>query len=215
MNEFGKRILSKGKWSHSRLDVVDRWHFKGYVGVLGLLIITLCSCVFLPNRVTDEEILVSVQGKLIVSSEDTKTALNFRWRKSATLDIVDLWGTLGSHRTRIELDENSIQVTLPNGDHLDELETRGWIDSNLGKSVSPAALISWLRLRPFVNEQIENPSYDDNGQLVAFNELGWSISTTERTYKWGIPLPTRLHVEKHPISLDFRIRSWTLAQKSD
>ena len=171
--------------------------------------ITLVGCVSLPTSTPQDGILASIQGKLIVSAGESKTAFNFRWQKSHPMDIVDLWGTMGSYRTRIELDRNSFKIKLPNGEQLDAEDARAWLDANLGTNVSPAALVSWLMLRPIDSTRMEDPKYDVNGQLQAFTELGWSIETVESTLRRGSPVPARLRIAKHLVSLDFRIRKWS------
>ena len=125
------------------------------------------------------------------------------------MDIVDLWGAMGSYRTRIELDRNSFNVKLPDGEQLDDRDARAWVVANLGTNVSPAALVSWLMLRPIDSTRMKDPKYDVNGRLKAFTELGWSIATVESTRRPGSPIPARLRIAKHPVSLDFRIRKWS------
>ena len=131
------------------------------------------------------------------------------------MDIVDLWGTMGSYRTRIELDGNSFSIKLPNGEQLNADDARTWIDANLGANVPPAALVSWLTLRPIDVKRIKDPQYDVDGRLKAFSEFGWSISTSESTFRTGTPVPTRLRVTKHPISLDIRIRKWSFREAEE
>lgn len=176
--------------------------------------IVLAGCVAHPTSTPQDGILTSIQGKLIVNSGESKTAFNFRWRKSRPMDIVDLWGTMGSFRTRIELDRNSFSIILPNGEQLDANEARAWVDANLGTNVPPAALVSWLMLRPIDSDRMKDPHYDVDGRLEAFSELGWSISTVESSLRLGTPVPTRLRVTKDPISLDFRIRKWSFQEKA-
>lgn len=171
--------------------------------------ITLVGCVSHPTSTSQDGILASIQGKLIVSSGESKTAFNFRWRKSQPMDVVDLWGTMGSYRTRIELDRNLIRVKLPNGEQLDDTDARAWFVANLGTNVPPAALVSWLMLRPIDSTRMKDPEYDVNGRLKAFTELGWSIATVESTIRPGSPIPTRLRIANHPVSLDFLIRKWS------
>ena len=125
------------------------------------------------------------------------------------MDIVDLWGTMGSYRTRIELDRNSFNVKLSDGEQLDDRDARAWVVANLGTNVSPAALVSWLMLRPIDSTRMKDAKYDVNGRLKAFTELGWSIATVESTRRPGSPIPARLRIAKHPVSLDFRIRKWS------
>ena len=177
--------------------------------------IVLAGCVSHPTRTPQGGVLTTIQGRLIVNTGQSKTALNFRWRKSQPMDIVDLWGTMGSYRTRIELDKNSFSIKLPNGDQLDEEDARAWVDANLGTNVPLAALVSWLMLRPIDLKRMKDPQYDLDGRLIGFSELGWSIATVESTFRPGTPVPSRLHVTKHPISLDFRIRKWSFQSEAD
>lgn len=190
--------------SLSRCSVVVCWSMIALVG-----------CVGHPTSAPQDGILTSIQGKLIVNTGESKTAFNFRWRKSQPMDIVDLWGTMGSYRTRIELDRNSFSIKLPNGEQLAADDARAWVDANLGTNVPPAALVSWLMLRPIDLKRMKDPQYHLDGRLMAFSELGWSISTVESTSRPGTPLPARLRVTKHPISLDFRIRKWSFEAKAD
>ena len=182
----------------------------GQIACVLLVLAGLCGCPTNPSWPTDEFDGFAVKGKLIVDLGNEKTALNFRWQSNATSNRVDLWGALGSYRTKIEFDDESLTIALADGTLIHEEDARHWLNANLGTDVAPQALISWLLLEPLVPERITNAHYGPDNQLLAFTELGWNIELLASTEQQGHSMPTRVRVTKSPIVLDIRSRTWTL-----
>jgi len=166
--------------------------------------LTLASCEFLTNPPTPVDTTLQASGKVIISTQGGKNALNFRWVKNVESDVIDLWGPMGSHRTRIELGERESRVLLPDGSILDETAAQIWVADLLGTEATPRSLLSWLNLEPDSPQLVSNTSFDGTGKLVAFEEYGWRIKMTESTNIGKNTVPKRVLVRKDSIELDIR-----------
>ena len=167
---------------------------------------TLIGCASQPEFLSELDETISLKGKIIVSAEQEKRALNFRWLKGVDRHLIDLWGPLGSHRTRLRFDEHDFEIDLPDGQVLDESDAKLWLYQTFGTNTKPTSLVSWMTLQPIQRNRIKQASYDKSGRLMSFYELGWFIESLDSEPRAADKLPSRIRLSNEHVSVEILIR---------
>ena len=176
--------------------------------VLCLALTSLVGCTCYSISVAGSNELSSLRGKLIVSTAESKNGLNFRWTEEQNHTRIDLWGTLGTHRTRILFDDSEVEIALPNGEVLTTTEAEYWMRVNLGVAVDLQTFRSWMFGTPGEPDRTSSTSYNEIGELTSFEELGWQVEVLSRENHYNQVVPKTLRISRGGLSMEVRVNKW-------
>jgi outer membrane lipoprotein LolB len=116
-----------------------------------------------------------LRGKLgVVQSQDSFSA-RFIWLQQGDQFDLDLWGPLGQGRVQLVGDDAVLELREGDGTVIsrgppDEVMTR-----HLGWSLPLRVLPEWVRGRPAPDARVTHRTFDADGRLSGFRQLGWII----------------------------------------
>ena len=144
-----------------------------YLGVwfFLLVLLQLSGCASMVSEQQAVESGFRVQGKLIVSSAQDKSAVNFSWQQTQGDYVIEVWGALG--QGRVQLRGNPQRMRVVRGDDVifaGKLEQV--MQRQLGWSIPITAIPYWLLGQPQPKLRYADYSLEAQGHVVSFIQAG-------------------------------------------
>lgn len=182
--------------------------------ILKLFCLALCAgCAsFRPPVETPADF--EVRGKAGVVEGAESFSARFVWRQYGSAFTIDLWGPLGQGRVRLDGDERRLAIVDGKGAVISEGPHAEVMRTHLGWSLPLDVLPSWVLGKPGEGTGAGGRQYDDDGRLVAFEQLDWSVAyarhnqvQTARGSRW---LPGRITAVRGDYRVRLFISDWVL-----
>ncbi len=142
-----------------------------------------------------------LRGKLGVVDGGQSYTARFLWRQTDERFGIDLWGPLGQGRVRLEGDNERITL-IKGGEVLAEGKHEEVMRSRLGWTLPLNVLPSWALGEPDSSLLVGAQQYDEEGRLVAFEQLDWRVTYTQFRMIGERLLPRRITAHRG----DYRVR---------
>ncbi|NIP16221.1 MAG: outer membrane lipoprotein LolB [Pseudomonadales bacterium] len=155
-----------------------------------------------------------LRGKAGVVDGAESFSARFIWRQYGSAFSIDLWGPLGQGRVRLDGDERRLAIVDGSGAVLSEGPHADVMRAHLGWSLPLDVLPSWVLGTPGDGTGAGDRQYDDDGRLVGFEQLDWSVAyarhsevQTLRGPRW---LPGRITATRGDYRVRLSISDWML-----
>ena len=116
-----------------------------------------------------------VRGKIAVRDGNAGFAATFDWRQADERYEIALHGPLGQGHARLVGDKSRVSVTSPDGIVHEGEDAQALFENVLGWSMPVAALRHWVRGRYDPLASAAQERHDENGNLTAFHQHGWTV----------------------------------------
>lgn len=116
-----------------------------------------------------------VRGKIAVRDGSTGFAATFDWLQADERYEITLRGPLGQGHARLVGDGRHVSVTSPDGVVHEGEDAQALFENVLGWSMPVAALRHWVRGRYDPLAPAAQERHDENGNLTAFHQHGWTV----------------------------------------
>ncbi|MCZ6855428.1 MAG: lipoprotein insertase outer membrane protein LolB [Gammaproteobacteria bacterium] len=148
-----------------------------------------------------------LRGKLGVVDGSESYSARFLWQQTGEVFGIDLWGPLGQGRVRLEGDGEHIVLSkggevLARGKHDEVMRTR------LGWTLPLNVLPSWALGQPDASLGVAAQEYDDEGRLVAFEQLDWRVTFGQFRLIGERSLPRRITARRGDYRVRLIISTW-------
>ncbi len=175
---------------------------------LNIFFVAFClACSTLEPRLDTEGF--GLRGKLGVVDAGESYSARFLWRQTGERFGIDLWGPLGQGRLRLEGDHERITL-IKGGEVLAEGEHDEVMRSRLGWTLPLSVLPSWALGEPDTSLNVAALEYDDEGRLVAFEQLAWQVSYTQFRLIGERWLPRRITARRDDYRVRLIISTWDI-----
>lgn len=151
----------------------------------------------------------TLQGKLALSTTDRSESATVVWSQSGDKTNLRLTGPLGAGATQVTSDGKTMQVSSDGRSQRFDVSSPAAIAANTGFNLPIKALPFWVRGLP-APQPPETGLVLDQGRLLSFSQAGWQINYTAYGNADGLPLPTRITLEKADTRARLVIRRWQL-----
>jgi len=200
----------------SQLLLVKKAHssrLSCWIVVFLTMILSGCvstSSLLVPGKPATHLSHYTIDGRMSATQGTQGAHFNVRWQQQASDYRIRLSGPLGVGVGEISGDmQHSVLhtadgriVTARTPDQLAYQET--------GFLLPISALQSWIRGVPLPHDPVKNPVLLGNGAYQTFNQMGWHITYQAYTTADGFRLPTKICLEKIPLSALIIIDRWTV-----
>ena len=144
-----------------------------WASLCGLWLLSGCATIAPGSAVTDFEFIV--QGKLLLTLADEKTALQFSWQQNQDDYVIDVWGAFGQGRTQLRGTGKKMQVTRGQ-----KVIVAGppelVMQQQLGWSMPVEAMRYWILGQPQPNICFADYAIDEAQSNVRFRQSSWAVS---------------------------------------
>ena len=144
-----------------------------WASLFGLWLLSGCATIAPGSVVTDVEFIV--QGKLLLTLADEKTALQFSWQQNQDDYVIDVWGAFGQGRTQLRGTGKKMQVMRGQ-----KVIVAGppelVMQQQLGWSMPVEAMRYWILGQPQPNIRFADYAIDEAQSSVRFRQSSWAVS---------------------------------------
>lgn len=144
-----------------------------WASLCGLWLLSGCATIAPGSAVTDVEFIV--QGKLLLTLADEKTALQFSWQQNQDDYVIDVWGAFGQGRTQLRGTGKKMQVMRGQ-----KVIVAGppelVMQQQLGWSMPVEAMRYWILGQPQPNIRFADYAIDEAQSSVRFRQSSWAVS---------------------------------------
>lgn len=144
-----------------------------WASLCGLWLLSGCATIAPGSVVTDVEFIV--QGKLLLTLADEKTALQFSWQQNQDDYVIDVWGAFGQGRTQLRGTGKKMQVMRGQ-----KVIVAGppelVMQQQLGWSMPVEAMRYWILGQPQPNIRFADYAIDEAQSSVRFRQSSWAVS---------------------------------------
>ena len=144
-----------------------------WASLCGLWLLSGCATIAPGSAVTDVEFIV--QGKLLLTLADEKTALRFSWQQNQDDYVIDVWGAFGQGRTQLRGTGKKMQVMRGQ-----KVIVAGppelVMQQQLGWSMPVEAMRYWILGQPQPNIRFADYAIDEAQSSVRFRQSSWAVS---------------------------------------
>jgi len=151
----------------------------------------------------------SLRGKLGVIDGDESYSARFLWRQNGERFGIDLWGPLGQGRVRLEGDNEQI-VLIKGGEVLAQGKHDEVMRSRLGWTLPLNVLPSWALGEPDASLSVTAQEYDEEGHLIAFEQLNWRVTYTQFRLIGERSLPRTITARRGDYRVRLIISAWDI-----
>jgi outer membrane lipoprotein LolB len=185
---------------------------KAFCVLLVLLLVTIAGCASLPETPVTQAPQFTVQGKLGVREGSDSFSSSFSWAQDAEGYRIELWGPLGQGRTRLVGDAEKITVYAANGDVHTESDSAEAMERWFGFALPIDALPQWIRGHAALEFAIDDLERDDDGDLAALEQLGWSLAFSGyRDLADGHRVPGRIVALRADVRVTLVPKEWSFS----
>ncbi len=143
------------------------------IGLLAL-VFGLAGCVATPRLPEAPETFV-LTGKVGVREGGESFSANLLWHQQGEAFDIDLWGPLGQGRVKLVKIDDIIRLHSDQG-VLAEGPAEVVMREQLGWSLPIDVLPAWVQGQPLGSEPASAVSYDEEGRIRRFQQLGWTVA---------------------------------------
>ena len=144
-----------------------------WASLCGLWLLSGCATIAPGSVVTDVEFIV--QGKLLLTLADEKTALQFSWQQNQDDYVIDVWGAFGQGRTQLRGTGKKMQVMRGQ-----KVIVAGppelVMQQQLGWSMPVEAMRYWILGQPQPNIRFADYAIDEAQSSVRFRQSFWAVT---------------------------------------
>ncbi|MED6341143.1 MAG: outer membrane lipoprotein LolB [Pseudomonadota bacterium] len=144
-----------------------------WASLCGLWLLSGCATIAPGFAVTDVEFIV--QGKLLLTLADEKTALQFSWQQNQDDYVIDVWGAFGQGRTQLRGTGKKMQV-LRGQKVIVAGPPELVMQQQLGWSMPVEAMRYWILGQPQPNIRFADYAIDEAQSSVRFRQSSWAVS---------------------------------------
>ena len=176
---------------------------------LSVIPLSGCAVTGLPGDALDAEF--RLRGKIGVRSESkTERAFSasFNWVQANERYVIELWGPFGQGRTRIDGDGQTVTITDARGVALAGDAPETLMHEQLGWSAPVHVLRYWVRGQPAPRYPARSRDHDVEGNLVRFEQVGWTVQLTRWRDSASGPLPGRITATRQGRRITIICKEW-------
>lgn len=116
-----------------------------------------------------------LRGKMGVVQGSESFSARFLWRQQGSAFRIDLWGPLGQGRVLLTGRDDYLELRDGDGTVLSAGSPDTVMRRQLGWSLPLAVLPEWVRGRPAPRPPATDLTWDEDGRLSGFRQLGWQV----------------------------------------
>ena len=148
-------------------------------------------------------------GRIQVSDAEETHNSRIRWRQNGDNFIINLWGALNIGATEITGSPEQVTLQQARREPIISASPEAMIAEQIGYELPVANLLYWIKGIP-VPGQAARPVFNEHRQILSLEQSGWQIEYLGYGNFGSATLPTRIRMEKPPLSLNLVRLSWTL-----
>ena len=131
------------------------------------------------------------------------------WHQDGAKTRIQLRGPLGVGATRIVSDGRQLEIQRDGEVRVIDISSRDQVRLHTGWDLPLGALPYWLRGLPDPSLEVEALQLDAAGTLPReLSQAGWRVSYEDFADAGGLPLPSRLRIERGATRAIVVIRRW-------
>lgn len=116
-----------------------------------------------------------LRGKMGIVQGSESYSARFLWRQDGSDFHIDLWGPLGQGRVQLSGRRDYLELRDGDGTVVSSGTPESVMQRHLGWSLPLAVLPEWVRGRPAPRPAATAMTWDPDGHLSGFNQLGWQV----------------------------------------
>lgn len=160
------------------------------------------------SPVTGDGSMFRVDGRLGVRHDGGAFSATFVWTQWRDRYEIEFWGPLGSGRTRLAGDADSLTIDDARGRRIAGGDAEALMRAELGWYVPMEALAWWIRGAPSPSFDWTEERRDAGGRLSAFSQLAWRVRIDRWTRTGAGPAPARLRAERGGDRITVICKAW-------
>lgn len=168
------------------------------------------SCSSVPRSDLPVDADFILEGRIGVRSLDGAMRSSIRWLQSGSKFEMTLWGPLGQGKTRLVGDATLTTMQNANGERFDGASPDEILEQYFGISTPIDAFRIWVLGRPKIHPPARDIERDDQGDLIAFNQLGFNLAYGDYRVVGGQRLPYRVICLQGDTKITILVERWTL-----
>lgn len=179
---------------------------------LAFSLVVLAGCTTLPQPREGPSDFV-LRGKLAVTQAGENFSARVLWQQHAAHFALDVWGPLGQGRMRLEGTPEHLTLVDGQGAVVTEGPAEAVMIRHLGWSLPLEVLPEWVRGRPAPGLPVARRERDDEGRLVAFEQLRWRVELERYAPVAGAQaagLPHRVTATRGSHRLRLAVSEWRI-----
>jgi outer membrane lipoprotein LolB len=157
----------------------------------------------------------TIKARLGVQSETDGGSFDVFWQQVADAYEIRLIAPMGQGAVLINGDNSGVTIRLADGQTAFSHDADALFSSMTGLSLPVNGLQDWLRGMPIPGEEIQNISWNEQGQLYKLEQRGWRVEMGRYKAVADYELPHAFYLEREDqpeLSVRLLVREWQPAQ---
>ena len=157
----------------------------------------------------------TIKARLGVQTEFEGGSFDVFWQQLADAYEIRLIAPLGQGAVQINGDNGGVTIRLADGQTEYSQDADALFASMTGLSLPVSGLQDWLRGMPIQDEEIQNISWNEHGQLYKLEQRGWRVEMGRYKAIAGYDLPHAFYLEREDspeLSVRLLVREWQPVQ---
>ena len=149
-----------------------------------------------------------VRGKMGVHDGAKGFSATFDWRQTGERYDIFLRAPFGQGQVRLTGDGEAVSATSPSGVVREGENPQAFLQSILGWSLPVVALRHWVRGRYDPALSATRKSYDEDGNLAAFHQHGWTVRLSNWQAVAGESVPGKIVARRQQRRITVVCKDW-------
>ena len=149
-----------------------------------------------------------VRGKIGARGDGEGFSASFDWRQAGDRYDIALRGPLGQGQVRLLGNSETISVTDASGAVFDGRRPDAFMQSALGWHLPVLTLRHWVRGRYDPSSPATQRSYDEDGNLAAFQQHGWTVRLSRWQALDGNVVPGKIVADRPAQRITVVCKEW-------
>ena len=153
----------------------------------------------------------TIKARLGVQTEFEGGSFDVFWQQLADVYEIRLIAPLGQGAVQIAGDNGGVTIRLADGQTEYSQDADELFAAMTGLSLPVSGLQDWLRGMPIQDEEIQNISWNEHGQLYKLEQRGWRVEMDRYKAITGYDLPHAFYLEREDspeLSVRLLVREW-------
>ena len=153
----------------------------------------------------------NIRARLGVQSENDGGSFDVFWQQVADAYEIRLIAPMGQGAVLINGDSSGVTIRMADGQTAFSHDADALFSSMTGLSLPVNGLQDWLRGMPIPGEEIQNISWNEQGQLYKLEQRGWRVEMGRYKAVADYELPHAFYLEREDqpeLSVRLLVREW-------